>query len=142
MKKHISNLHKLGIRSLPANFGPLKNATANAGVKGPCGDTMEMWLEIDEQQIRHATFITDGCQSSLACGAMAAWLAEGKSLDEAWKLFPVDIFKAAGEWVEEHCALLAINALRAALDDYQRQQKPSADPHQNLDLSNECHGLP
>jgi hypothetical protein len=54
MEKHISNLHKLGIRSLPANFGPLKGANANARLTGPCGDTMEIWLGVGDQRVRRA----------------------------------------------------------------------------------------
>ncbi len=125
MEKHISNLHKLGIRSLPPNFGPLKGATANARLTGPCGDTMEIWLGVADQCVRRATFITDGCGSSLACGSMAAWLAEGKSLDEARRLSPAEVLKATGDGAEEHCALLAVNTLRAALDTCPPEEAPA-----------------
>jgi ATP-binding protein involved in chromosome partitioning len=125
MEKHISNLHKLGIRSLPQNFGPLKGANANARLTGPCGDTMEMWLGVGDQRVRRATFITDGCGSSLACGSMAAWLAEGKSLDEARLLSPAEVLKATGDGAEEHCALLAVSTLQAALDTCPPQEAPA-----------------
>jgi nitrogen fixation protein NifU and related proteins len=139
MKKHISSLYKLGVRSLPANYGPLKNANANARVKGPCGDMMEIWLEIDKQFIRHAMFITDVCHLSLACGAMTAWLAEDKSISEGSQLTPDEVYKAAGEWVETHCALLSVNTLRAALDNYQQQKKQVAYINHSSDLSHKYH---
>jgi ATP-binding protein involved in chromosome partitioning len=113
MEKHISNLDELGVRPLPANFGPLRGASANARLTGPCGDTMEMWLGIGDQRVRRASFITDGCTSSIACGSMAAWLAEGKSLDEARRLEPAEVLKAS------------INTLRATLDAWARQQEPA-----------------
>jgi len=58
------------------------------------------------------------------------------------RLLPVDVFKATGGWVEEHCALLAVNVLHAALFDYQRRQNASADIQKNPDLSNEYHVSP
>jgi len=139
MEKHISNIHKLGVRPLPANFGPLRNANANARIKGPCGDIMEIWLRIDEQHIQQATYVTDGCHSSHACGAMTAWIAESKSLKEALNLTPEEILKAAGEMVEEHCALLAVNTLRAALDNYQKQQKIIVNHDLSLEFSHKSH---
>ena len=48
-------------RTLPGNFGPLKGAHANARVLGPCGDTMEFWLYVQERRILRATITTDGC---------------------------------------------------------------------------------
>lgn len=125
MEKHISDLHKLGVRSLPTNFGPLRGASANARLTGPCGDTMEMWLGIGDQRVRRATFITDGCTSSIACASMAAWLAEGKSLDEAREVSPAEVLKATGDGAEEHCALLAVNTLRSALDTWARREEPA-----------------
>ena len=70
-------------RQLPANFGPLKGANANARVTGPCGDTMEFWLRIDSDQFIQARFITDGCAASIASGTMTASMVEGKELTAA-----------------------------------------------------------
>ena len=141
MEKHISNLQELGVRSLPANFGPLRNANANARIKGPCGDTMEIWLRIEGEYIKQATYITDGCHSSHACGAMTAWLAESKSLNEALQLTPEEVFKAAGEQVEEHCSLLAVNTLRATLKNYRQQQKIAIKQIQHLNQSSKFHSI-
>ena len=38
-------------RVLPANFGPLKGANGNARITGPCGDTMEFWVRVEEGRI-------------------------------------------------------------------------------------------
>ncbi|MBN2486965.1 MAG: iron-sulfur cluster assembly scaffold protein [Bacteroidales bacterium] len=122
MEKHISNLHKLGLRSLPTNFGPLRNANANARIKGQLGNTIELWLRIEDEKIQQATFVTDGCHSSLVCGTLTAWIAEGKTITEALQLTPTDVFRAAGEQVEAHCAILAIKTLRASLTSYLQQQ--------------------
>jgi ATP-binding protein involved in chromosome partitioning len=78
-------------RQLPDNFGPLKGASANARLKGPCGDTMEFWLWVEADRILQANFTTDGCGASVLSGAMAAKLASGKTLAEACKLTPQQV---------------------------------------------------
>jgi len=105
------------IRQFPASFGPLKNANAKAQLTGPCGDTMEFWLLIYDGHILRATFTTDGCGASIACGAMAASMAEGKTIEEAARLTPQQVEDAIGGLPEDHkhCPVLALNTLRAAL---------------------------
>jgi ATP-binding protein involved in chromosome partitioning len=104
-------------RILPANFGPLRGANANARITGPCGDTMEFWLRVDEGRIAQAAFTTDGCEHSTASGSAAARLAEGKTISEAASISQNNVLEAIGGLPKEftHCALLAANALRAAL---------------------------
>ena len=106
-------------RNLPANFGPLKGANANARFTGPCGDTMEFWLRIDSDRIVRATFTTDGCGASIASGSMAASLAEETSVAQAAQLEPEIILERLGGLPEDHlhCPILAITTLRAALEN-------------------------
>lgn len=54
---------------------------------------------------------------------MTAWLAEGRSLSEARRLSQADVLKAVSEGAEEHCALLAVKTLQAAIEDYERRQE-------------------
>ncbi|MFA5189673.1 MAG: iron-sulfur cluster carrier protein MrpORP [Verrucomicrobiia bacterium] len=114
-------------RQLPASFGPLKSANANARITGPCGDTMEFWLLIDTGHILRATFTTDGCGASIACGAMTASMAEGKTIEEAARLTPQQVEEAIGGLPEDHkhCPVLALKTLRAALG--QQVSNPSAE---------------
>jgi ATP-binding protein involved in chromosome partitioning len=118
----------LPTRQLPANFGPLKGANANARVLGPCGDTMEFWLVVENERIVQANFTTDGCMASIVSGAMAARLADGKRLDEACRLKPREIEEAVGGLPEDHkhCPVLALKALRAAIEQYRRPEGDSA----------------
>jgi Mrp family chromosome partitioning ATPase len=119
----------LQTRQLPANFGPLKGASANAKLKGPCGDTMEFWLWVEADRILQATFTSDGCGASVRSGAMTAHLASGKSLTEACKITPLQIEAALGGLPEDHkhCPVLALNTLCAAVAQLQRQSAPC--PH-------------
>jgi nitrogen fixation NifU-like protein len=104
----------------PRNFGPLSRFDGHARVTGACGDTMEFWLVVRNERVEKASFITDGCGSSRACGSMATCLAEGKRITHAAALCQQDIVRALGGLPLEvqHCALLAANTLRAACEDY------------------------
>jgi nitrogen fixation NifU-like protein len=104
----------------PRNVGEIEDADAFAGITGPCGDTMSIWLKIKDDTIIDARFLTDGCGTSRASGSMATELAKGKSISEAQSIGQQDILDALGGLPEdsEHCALLASNTLKEAIKDY------------------------
>jgi nitrogen fixation NifU-like protein len=104
----------------PRNLGEIPNPDGFARVTGPCGDTMEIRLRVRNDAVYHATFWTDGCGPSIACGSMTTELAKGKSIGEALGITQEDILSSLGGLPEEsqHCALLASNTLKAALRDY------------------------
>ena len=82
---------------------------------------MEFWVQVDEGIVSAASFTTTGCGPSRACGSMATELAEGRPVAEAKEISQQDILNALGGMPEahRHCALLASNTLRAALENYQ-----------------------
>jgi len=104
----------------PRNVGDLDDADGFAKVTGPCGDTMEIWLKIKNGTIADASFLTDGCGTSIASGSMVTEMAKGKSIGEAQKIGQQDVLDALGGLPEEsqHCALLAANTLKEAIRDY------------------------
>lgn len=123
-------LEAIGTRMTPVNFGPMKQPHAHASFKGACGDTMAFWLEMDGRQIVHATFTTDGCQTSLACGSIAAHLCQGRSLEQARQMRPQEILEILRREEEEevnHCALLATRTLGMALDQYDQAWRQAHD---------------
>ncbi len=101
----------------PKNLGRIEAADAQAIVTGPCGDTMEVYLRLNGTGILEATFVTDGCESSLACGNMLMAMVQGTTLEDAGKIQPEDIIKALDGLPEDsaHCAELAVNTLRKAI---------------------------
>ena len=109
----------------PRHHGTLEVFDGHARITGPCGDTMEFWLLARNGKVDKVSFITDGCGPSLACGSMAACLAEGKRVEDAAGLRQQDILGALGGLPEEseHCALLAANTLKAACEDRMDHQK-------------------
>lgn len=104
----------------PRNVGSMPDAEGFAAVTGPCGDTMEIWLEVKNDRISNATFWTDGCGTTIAAGSMVTELARGQSIAEAQRISQKDILDALGGLPDEslHCALLASNTLREAIRDY------------------------
>ncbi len=109
----------------PRNVGDMEDADGFARVTGPCGDTMEMWLKVRDGTIAKATFLTDGCGTTIASGSMVTELTKGKSIAEAQKISQENVLNALGGLPEEsqHCALLAANTLKAAIRDYLAMQK-------------------
>ena len=103
----------------PRNVGSMEDASGFARIIGPCGDTMEIWLRVRDNTIVEATFMTDGCGTTIAAGSMATELARGKSVIQAQKISQQDVLKALGGLPEEsqHCALLVSNTLNEAVND-------------------------
>jgi nitrogen fixation NifU-like protein len=104
----------------PRNVGILAAPDGYASFTGPCGDTMEIWLKVRKGSVERATFWTDGCGTSIACGSMVTELARGRSVEECLRIGQRDVLEALGDLPEEsrHCALLAATTLEAAVNDY------------------------
>jgi len=104
----------------PRNLGQIADADGFGSITGPCGDTMEIWLQVKDGLMSNATFWTDGCGSTIAAGSMVTELVKGRSVIEAQRITPKDILDALGGLPEEslHCALLAANTLKEAIKDY------------------------
>jgi nitrogen fixation protein NifU and related proteins len=88
-----------------------------ARITGPCGDTMEIYLKIEDGKIIDASFQTDGCSPSIAAGGMMAEMVKDLPASKADNFSQQDVLDALGGLPEEneHCALLAVNTLNEAL---------------------------
>jgi len=109
----------------PRNVGDMADADGFAKVTGPCGDTMEIRLKVDNDTIVGATFMTDGCGTTIASGSIVTEMAKAKNVIEGRKISQQDILGALGGLPEasQHCALLAANTLKAAIGDYLAMKK-------------------
>ena len=106
----------------PRNQGPLATSNGHARITGPCGDTIEIWLEVVKGKIAKASFTTTGCGPSRASGSMATELAVGKPLEEAARIKQNDILNGLGGLPERsrHCARLASDTLKVAIEDHRQ----------------------
>jgi nitrogen fixation NifU-like protein len=104
----------------PRNFRKVENPDGYAKLKGPCGDTMEMFVKFKEEKIKECTFQTDGCGTSIACGSVTTELAKDKEFIQALgRVGSKKILEMLGGLPEAdvHCAQLAAETLRRALAD-------------------------
>ena len=109
----------------PRNVGDMADADGFAKVTGPCGDSMEIRLKVNNDTIVGATFMTDGCGTTIASGSIVTEMAKEKNVIEARKISSQDVLNALGGLPEEsqHCALLAATTLKAAIRDYLAMKK-------------------
>ena len=109
----------------PVYKGPIDSPDGYGCVTGPCGDTMKIFLKFEDDRVKEASFETDGCGSSTICGSFAAEMAIGKTQDELPDITQDAILEKLGGMPEEdeHCALLAANTIKDALNDYMIKRK-------------------
>lgn len=111
----------------PSHLGMLPAPDGQARFTGPCGDTMEVFLKIDDGVIRQAFFLADGCQHTIACGDAICDLAEMKTVKEAFQINAEKLFDYLEGLPQDHvhCASLAANTMRTALLEYLEKRDES-----------------
>ena len=113
----------------PRNVGSLDKDSDDVGtgvVGAPeCGDVMKLQIKVDEAgKIVDAKFKTYGCGSAIASSSLATEWLKGTSVDEAAAIKNTQIFEELSlPPVKIHCSVLAEDAIKAAIEDYQSKQK-------------------
>jgi nitrogen fixation NifU-like protein len=108
----------------PRNVGEIADADGVGQVGNPkCGDIMKMYLKIENNVIVDAKFKTFGCGAAVATSSMATEMVKGKTVDEALKITNKAVAEALDGLppVKMHCSNLAEEAIRAAIEDYQKK---------------------
>ena len=113
---HFRNPRNVGIIEDPDGVGEVGNAK--------CGDIMKMYLKIADGIIQDVKFETFGCGSAIASSSMATELIKGKPVEDAMRLTNQAVAEALDGLpaYKMHCSVLAEEAIRSALEDYQRRQ--------------------
>ncbi len=112
----------------PRNVGSLDKTlpTVGTGVVGApeCGDVMKLQIKVEDDTIVDAKFKTFGCGSAIASSSVATEWLKGKTIDEAHTIKNVEIVKELSlPPVKIHCSVLAEDAIKSALKDYQQKQE-------------------
>ena len=111
----------------PHNVGSLDSRSNRVGtglVGAPeCGDVMKLQIEVDDDnKIIDAKFKTFGCGSAIAASSLATEWIKDKSVDEASMIKNTEIVKELSlPPVKIHCSVLAEDAIKAAIKDYQQK---------------------
>lgn len=115
----------------PRNMGDVESADGVGEVgAAACGDIMKISLKIRDGKIEDARFKTFGCGSAIASSSMATELIKGRTLEEAKNFSNQEVVDALGGLppVKIHCSVLAEEALKAAIEDYEAKQGSAATP--------------
>jgi len=112
----------------PRNVGAMDKDSTNVGtgmVGAPaCGDVMKLQIKVGADGIiEDAKFKTYGCGSAIASSSLLTEWVKGKSLDEVKAIKNTDIAEELElPPVKVHCSVLAEDAIKAAIEDFQSKQ--------------------
>ncbi len=110
----------------PQNMGEMKDADGTGMVGNPiCGDVMQIFIKVKDGKISDIKFKTMGCASAIATSSMITEIAKGKTLGEAKKITRDTVAEELGGLppIKMHCSNLAADALRKAIEDYEKKGK-------------------
>ena len=110
----------------PRNLAEMKAPDAvGMGASQVCGDVMMLFLSIDGDHVKDATFKTMGCGAAIASGSVLTEILKGKTLGDAESISKESLVTALGGLpaIKMHCPELAMEALRAAFADFHRRKE-------------------
>ncbi|MCR4310671.1 MAG: Fe-S cluster assembly scaffold protein NifU [Deltaproteobacteria bacterium] len=108
----------------PRNVGEIDGADGVGEVGNPaCGDMMRLYIKIEEGRVRDAKFRTFGCGAAIASSSMLTEMIKGKTVDEARAITNLQVAEALDGLpaVKIHCSVMAEQAVKSALDDYEKK---------------------
>ena len=113
----------------PRNVGSLDKYATDVGtgmVGAPaCGDVMRLQIKVnDDGVIEDAKFKTYGCGSAIASSSLLTEWVKGRTIEQATEIKNTEIAEElALPPVKIHCSVLAEDAIKAAIEDYQSKSK-------------------
>ena len=108
----------------PRNVGSFEKGDPSVGtgmVGAPaCGDVMKLQIKVEDGIITDAKFKTYGCGSAIASSSLVTEWVKGRTLDDAKTIKNSTIAEElALPPVKIHCSILAEDAIKAAISDYE-----------------------
>lgn len=109
----------------PRNAGEMSDASVDYFVTNPIsGDSIRLYLRIEDDRIDRASFLTTGGPASIATASVATELVTGRTLDEATAITRQQLVDAVGGLPPSkiQCSVIAAAAIRNAVAQWRRQQ--------------------
>lgn len=102
------------------HMGSIADAELKTEMTGTCGDTMGVFVKMNNGTIADAKYRVLGCAGAVSAAMAVVDLIKGHSLDFARALDDGDIFKVLEEIPvqKHHCIQLAVKTLHKAIDEY------------------------
>ena len=92
--------------SNPRNAGELENANGIGDAGDPkCGDTMRLYIKVEDDLIKDVRFKICGCVAALASASVTTVLVKGKTVDEALMITNKDISDALADYLSRSCTV-------------------------------------
>ena len=104
----------------PRNVGEIENPSGTGDVVNQvCMDRLRLTIRVEGETVVEAKVKVRGCPPSIAAASVLTELIQGRTLNELEAMTREDVACALGRLppAKMHCAVLAIEALRAAIDD-------------------------
>lgn len=110
----------------PRNVGTIEDPDGKAMEGSPaCGDMVAVYIKVNKEHntIEDIKFQSYGCASNIATGSIITEMAKGKSIEEAKHISWNEAADELGGLppVKQHCSVLAVDGLRAAIADYEER---------------------
>jgi len=106
-------------------MGHIENADQVSEKIGSCGDTMKVYLKIDNLNIiNDVRYEITGCAGAISAAMAAVDLVKGKTLDDALKVNDGDVFKVLENIPEKkhHCIQLAVKTMHKGILEYKTEK--------------------
>lgn len=115
----------------PRNVGSLDKDDGGVGtgiVGAPaCGDVMKLQIKVKDGVITDAKFKTYGCGSAIASSSLVTEWVKGMKIEDAMEIKNSQIAEELSlPPVKIHCSVLAEDAIKAAITDYQSKSAGQA----------------
>jgi nitrogen fixation NifU-like protein len=105
-------------------MGTLPNADQCSEMVGSCGDTMEVYLKVEDNVIQDVRYQVMGCAGAVSAAMAAVDIVKGKTISEAKNLTDGDVFRLLEEIPvkKHHCIQLAVKTFLKAIDEYEESR--------------------
>ena len=113
----------------PRNAGEMLDASVDYFVTNPIsGDSLRLFLRIEDDAVSRASFLTTGGPASIATASVATELVTGKTLDEATAITRQQLVEAVGGLPASkiQCSVIAAAAIRNAIAKWRRENATTA----------------
>lgn len=102
------------------HWGSMPDADHKSELTGQCGDTMKVYLKLDNGRIKDAKYQVLGCPAAVASAMALADLIKDRTIEEAQNIMDRDVFRNLEEIPDQkqHCIRLAVKTLQKAIDEY------------------------
>jgi nitrogen fixation NifU-like protein len=101
-------------------MGSLQDADQVSEMLGTCGDTLKIFLKVDQGKIKDVRYQVLGCPGAISAAMASVDLVKGKHLEYARNIDDGDVFTQLEDVPakKHHCIQLAVKALHKAIDEY------------------------